>query len=195
MRVVFNINGQDVLSFNRFVIMRRPRQVLGFLYMLLLPALVTFGVAGNYLKQSTGQALTYSLVVLVVSLLLGWVWYTRNLLKRAATVKGVLGEHIVVISEDGLRETTAGYDLLRPWHRIVQILEDRNYIYVFLDSIHASQIPKRAFRDQSQAREFVEKSGAFLKGIREGTIPRAEEVTWDADLRQDLPPRDSKENK
>lgn len=188
MRVVYTINGQDVLSFNRFVLLRRPRQVLGLLYFLVLPALVTFGVLANWLKIGSTSALAGAAGVFILTVVLGWVWYARNLLKRAAAVKGVLGEHVVVINEEGIRETTAGYDLLRPWHRVAQIVENPQYIYVFLDNIRGSQIPKRAFREESEARAFINAARSFWKGVRDGALPRADDIAWDADLRADRAP-------
>ncbi len=185
MRIVFHINTQDVLAFNRFVLFRRPRQAFGLLYFLLLPALIAYGVLADWLKRDRAVALSGAAGVLALTVVFGLFWYRRSLLRRATATKGILGEHVVVISEEGIRETTAGYDLLRPWSRVKEVVENQQYIIVFLDRIHGSQIPKRAFRGETEVRGFVEAARSHLRSAKQGVLPRADEITWDTDLRAD----------
>ena len=74
--------------------------------------------------------------------------------KTAANTPGILGEHIITITEEGLREKTAINDSFHDWLGVIDILENQNYIFIFTEEIRAYIIPKKAFADPETAKNF-----------------------------------------
>ncbi len=56
--------------------------------------------------------------------------------------QGVLGEHTLEITEDGLVESTEVNRSLANWRTVFRILESRRYAYVYVSATNAHIIPK-----------------------------------------------------
>ena len=62
--------------------------------------------------------------------------------------RGVLGQHVLEITEQGLVERTDCNETLHRWPSICRILSLWGYLYVYVSDTNSHQIPKRCFSPQ-----------------------------------------------
>lgn len=75
---------------------------------------------------------------------------------------GVIGEHIVKISAEGIREQTYVNDNLSRWVSIDSIKSSKEYIYCCRDRSFLG-IPKKAFENKMEADQFLNMALHFLQ--------------------------------
>ena len=90
------------------------------------------------------------------SLYLRWItpWLIRRVLTEGST-KGIIGEHELEISSDGVRERTSMNDGRHTWGSVDRIVEDDRYIFIYLQATMAHIIPKSTFATVDQANLFI----------------------------------------
>jgi len=65
--------------------------------------------------------------------------------------RGVLGEHVLEITERGLVERTEFNEALAKWPAIRRIRTTRRYLYVYVSDFNFHAVPKRRFSKQQMA--------------------------------------------
>ena len=75
--------------------------------------------------------------------------------------KGVLGDHTIVIDPEGVTERSAVGESKTSWGGIERIQADDEHVYLYLGSLQAHVIPKRAFRSHEDAEAFVQLAQAY----------------------------------
>jgi hypothetical protein len=101
-------------------------------------------------------------VAIIGAVILGALYLAINFLvllpiqirKMPIPEKGVLGKHIIQISEEGLREATDVNESFRKWEAVTNVLQNAEYIFIFDSDIMVHIIPKRAFKEKSEAEHF-----------------------------------------
>lgn len=73
---------------------------------------------------------------------------------------GLICEHSVEITVDGLREKTEANDTFRQWEYIDKIKANKKYIYYCVGRQHLG-IPKKAFESDLEAEQFFQKALLF----------------------------------
>jgi hypothetical protein len=71
---------------------------------------------------------------------------------------GLLGEHTLILSDDGIIESTSVNEALNKWAGIRGIEQNDGYIFIFLNQTMAHIIPKRAFVDPEAASLFLQEA-------------------------------------
>ena len=69
---------------------------------------------------------------------------------------GVLGEHILTLTEESLEERTSVNRSTHFWKGMFAVEENDRYIYFYLTPLQALIIPKRTFTSESDVGPFVE---------------------------------------
>jgi hypothetical protein len=112
-------------------------------------------------------SVTFIVVAIVIVFLFQWClerWLIRRtilqLLKDEKPGKGLLGRHRIVLSQDGLIESTAVGESRASWVGVDRVEQDAHNIYIYTSLAVAHVIPKRAFRDLQQADAFYQFSRA-----------------------------------
>jgi hypothetical protein len=72
--------------------------------------------------------------------------------------RSVLCEHTMTLADDGLVEVTPFNEARNLWKGIYQIVDTRDYIYIFTSFNSAHIIPKRAFPDAESSRRYYERA-------------------------------------
>ena len=90
------------------------------------------------------------------SLYLRWVtpWLLRRMLNEGVT-KGIVGEHELEISSQGVHERTSVNDGRHSWASVDRIVEHDRYIFIYLQATMAHIIPKSSFATLHQASVFM----------------------------------------
>lgn len=97
-----------------------------------------------------------------IVLLPSFYWSARReAMKLPSGKPGLLGEHTVTIGVEGVRERTAVNEGVHSWNGIHRIVDDKEHIYLFIDTHMAHIIPKGAFATESEARAFVDAATTY----------------------------------
>jgi hypothetical protein len=135
--------------------------VLAILIFAIVPAIGADGFTIS--RISVG----FIVVAIPIAFLFQWClerWLIRRtilrLLEDEKPGKGLLGRHRIVLSQDGLVESTAVGESRASWTGVDRIEQDSHNIYIYTSLAAAHVIPKRAFRDPQEADAFYRFSRA-----------------------------------
>lgn len=172
MEIEYEITRADLYTFQWRAVFesargRRARRMayLGWLLAVLLFAIVPAIGPGGFMLSRV--SFTFIVISLLVVFLFQWClerWLVRRaigqLLKDERPDRGQLGRHRLVLSEDGLFESTAVGESRTRWAGVDRVEQDRDYIYIYTSPAAAHIVPKRAFPDLEQADAFYRLSQA-----------------------------------
>jgi hypothetical protein len=65
--------------------------------------------------------------------------------------RGVVGKHVLQITEQGLVESTDFNESLHKWPSVCRILSLWGYLYIYVSDMNTHQVPKRYFSPQEIA--------------------------------------------
>lgn len=82
--------------------------------------------------------------------------------------QGVLGEHTLEITDDGLIESTEVNRSLYNWRTTFRILETRNYAYVYISATHAHIVPKNPLLIDGSVDDFLAALRARIENCKHG---------------------------
>ncbi len=167
MIIEYELDKKDLLHFSMFwkktsSTMRRFSrwELLGAVLVGSLVFLVFFLISskGNW-SAALKFVLPAALVILLVFLLLRFFnsLIARFLLRRIISEganRGVLGKHTLALESTGVRETTEYGESFWKWSVIERLDQDGHYIYIFVQSVMAHVVPKRAFGSSTDSEKF-----------------------------------------
>jgi hypothetical protein len=149
---------------------RRARRKVYFLWLLavvLFAAVPAIGADGFAISRVN---FTFLVIAFPVVVLFQWFLERRlvrsailQLLKEEKPGKGQLGKHRMVVSEDGLIESTAVGESRISWAGVDRIEQNPEYIFIYTSALGAHVIPKRAFRDTQEAEDFYRRVLVFTE--------------------------------
>jgi hypothetical protein len=143
---------------------RRTTYLVWVLAVLLFAIVPAIGADGFVISR---VSVTFIVVAISIGLLFQWClerWLIRRailqLLKDEKPGKGLLGRHRIVLSQDGLMESTPVGESRTSWAGVDRIEQDPHNIYIYTSLAAAHVIPKRAFSDPQAADAFYQYSRA-----------------------------------
>jgi hypothetical protein len=166
MEVEYELTLEDLYAFQWRAVFASPRARRGtrkvyflwFLAVLLFSAVPAIGADGFVISRMN---FTFLVVAFPIIALVQWClerWLMRRailkLIKQEKPGKGQLGKHKIVVSEDGLFESTAVGESRTSWAGVDRIEQNPEYIFIYTSAVGAHVIPKRAFRDMQEAEGF-----------------------------------------
>jgi hypothetical protein len=172
MEVEYDLTPDDLYAFQwRSVFVsprgRRARRTAHLVWVLLVLLFATLPVIGANGVAFSRVNLTVILVTTLVVLLFAWSlerWLIRltilKQLKHEKPGKGLLARHRIVLSQDGLIESTAVGESRTSWAGVDRIEQDPHNIYIYTSLAAAHVIPKRAFRNPQETDAFYQFSRA-----------------------------------
>lgn len=99
-------------------------------------------------------------------------WSHRRQLKKISLhgiANGTFGPHRVELREDGILDSTSGYDWLLKWSAIERIEEADGEFLIYLGPNSFLPIPASAFRDREMLRAFGDR---FFQGLAAANDPQ-----------------------
>jgi hypothetical protein len=145
-QIEINITFDDLVAFNRYAAQRSPQVKRGYHFVLI----------------------TVPVALLLISMLL--YKYIPFIVPVEGQTKGVVGKHVIEISEKGLHETTEVNDSLVAWDGFDCIERNEQYIFAFISAMMAHIIPIRAFADTNQVTEFYSSMKKFFDQAKVGGV-------------------------
>jgi len=165
-KIKVEINRLDYWNLNKYSIRKIPSLRRNFiLNMIALPVFVFIGFSflTTPFQMSFSIVFILSIVGGIVGDLLLIYRMKSQIMKLPEDKPGLLGKHIIEISEEGIRESTSVNTGLQTWNGVLSVEQDKEYIYVFLDSMIAHIIPKRSFESIVEANQFYNKAIQYWK--------------------------------
>jgi hypothetical protein len=87
---------------------------------------------------------------------------------RGAERHGVLGEHTITLTPEGLHEQTAVNESKTAWRGIHRIDATKDHLFIFLQPAMAHVIPRRAFPTPADADAFLAKARDYFAAAQPG---------------------------
>jgi hypothetical protein len=168
MEIEYELTPDDLYAFQWRAVFasRRGRRatrtvyLLWLLAVLLIAAVPAIGPDGFAISRMN---FSFLVIALPIVFLVQWClerWLIRRailqLLKDEKPGRGQLGKHRMVVSKDGLIESTAVGESRTSWAGVDRIEQNGEYIFIYTSAAAAHIIPKRAFKDTQEAEGFYQ---------------------------------------
>ncbi len=164
MEIKYELNKDDYIEFNlNYVENSKAMKKNVFIQRYLVS--IIFLLVPFALKKSTDIPFSYWMTVFIIAYTLWVVFYpkyfNKTVKKNVEKMLGegnsnsLYGEHKLSLTEDGITETNEAEKLEIGWNSIEKIVKTEEHIFIYLDSIKAYIVPKRAFKDNKEEEEFI----------------------------------------
>jgi hypothetical protein len=175
LEIEYELTPQDLYAFQWRAVFASPRgrrarrkvYLLWLLVVLLLAAVPAIGADGFAISR-----VNFIFIVVAFPIVVVFQWFLERRLVRGAILqllkeekpsKGLLGKHRMVMSEDGLFESTEVGESRVSWAGVDRIEQNPEYIFIYTSAVGAHVIPKRAFRDMLEAEDFYRRALVFTE--------------------------------
>lgn len=161
MKVTVDITREDFWHLNKYA-MLHLNKYKGYViaYMVIIPIILFVAF------QVLDMELVYSAVsAVVLGVLLDIYFFVRlksKIMKLPEKKSGLLGEHIIELSEDGIKESTDVNESFSKWDGVHSVKRDKSHFYIFLNSMAGHIIPRRSFVSEDEAEQFYKKAVEWL---------------------------------
>jgi hypothetical protein len=156
MEINYNLTEEDYLNFNMFHV-KNSKAVKRTLNMQRFLTPIIFIVL-SYVLSKVGNMSFFELFIafLIVSIL--WIIFypryfysyvirnTKKMIKEGKN-DGLLGKHHMILSEEGIIDSTSNGETKVTWSGIQTVSEDKHNIYLYNSSVSAYILPKRELDD------------------------------------------------
>ena len=149
-----DLTREDLWAFVKFLDSWLPQRRRGT-WTMRVSTLVILTLLGVALFPDSPGTIVAWVVTLGAILLIGGEWSRRRqVMGIPFSRNGTLGQHHLSISPVGIHETNPFGEQMRYWTGVTDVVEDKNYIYLFIDAMEAYIAPKRAFPNPEEALRF-----------------------------------------
>lgn len=154
MKVEINMTRVDFLKWYISSLLPNKKRKGGFLKNLaaLIFIFLLFSIGQN--RTMLVNAILF-LIMILVFLIVNLILMIIRVITMP-TSAGLLGDHVIEITPEGLRESTSFNDGFDAWKGVKVVYENKNYIFIELGSGSVHIIPKRAFSSRDEAKQFYE---------------------------------------
>lgn len=165
MKISFTLTEVDYLQFNLFHIKNSTTGKRTLTLLRYMTPLIFIGASVILSILLNASFIVFFSVFLVASIL--WVmfypkFFYRNIKRTTLRIinegknEGLIGEHHLTLTEDGVSDLTAVGEMKSTWSGIKKIEEDLEHFYLYNSSVSAYIIPKRALQDEQELRNYIQ---------------------------------------
>lgn len=170
MRVNYNVGIDDMVAFNRYHI-RNSRSMqfwyrVGYLWGVFIGVAIALAFSSWDVWPRVALVAGFAVIYGIIYRLNYYRWIDSGARKMIAEGKnkGILGDHTMTLSKDGLIETCDVGESRSTWGGVERIEEDDEYVYLYIGAYQAHVIPRRAFTSGADATEFIKVARAYHTG-------------------------------
>jgi len=162
----YTLRRSDLLRWQLYGLPRQ-RLIMGFLFI----ASTYIGCLSLREPDMAARSVAFKItfVVLFDALLLGVVVLLQLALVGISFLvgkhRGLVGEHILEVRNDGLLERTAFNESLHRWAGFHRIKATRTYLYIFVTDAMLCIVPMRCFASPEEARNFQDEISKHIKPV------------------------------
>ncbi len=154
MTLTYDFTLDDLVAFNRHHLRHSPshKRTRFFVRVLFIP-MAAIPVVLRLLQGQDVLGLTLTMGVIAV------IWFfayppifdrrVESQIRRAlneGSNRGLVGEHTLTITPEGLRSTSPGGDSFYKWASVEKVEQTESYIFVYVASVQAIVIPKQTLQ-------------------------------------------------
>lgn len=162
MKVVTNITPDDCWNFTKYNI--RYDSKAKFKFYTNVIAIIFLVAFISFLDfESMEQVILQIILSIPMSYYLMLFFMKLGIKKFSKRNEGIIGEHSIEISEEGVREITKVNDSLNLWNGITKIKQDNSYIYIYIKEFEAHIIPKKSFKSEEEANSYFNDALKYWK--------------------------------
>ncbi|SMF92461.1 YcxB-like protein [Paenibacillus uliginis N3/975] len=155
MKVVADLTKEDFWKFNKYVMFNLPKYKISMII-----SLLSIPISCIVISKLLGSSWVYAIVAGVIIGGLADVLFLYRIkgrtMKLVKAHDGILGEHLIEINGAGLFDSTARSQSKCFWDGIHELRQDKENIYIFVNNLQATIVPRRSFADQAEEAEFIQ---------------------------------------
>lgn len=164
MEVSYNLTEEDYIHFNMFHI-KNSKSTIQTLKIQRFSVPIIYIIISFVFSKILEIPFLYMLIpFLILSLI--WVvfyekYFNKSIIRRLKKMMnegendGLIGEHHLVITEEGIVDTTSTGETRVNWSGIKYLKEDNEYFYIYNSSVSAYILPKRDLENVDQIRDYL----------------------------------------
>lgn len=156
MKITVDLTKEDYWNLNKFVMLHLPKYRNPLLITMISLPIIIIALFRFVLDYAWLSSIIIGILVSVLSAFYMMFSIKRKVMRLIKTNKGIVGEHIIELNAQGLYESTEYNESHYAWKGIEDIKADKEYIYIFINSIQGINIPRRAFENQEQESGFIQ---------------------------------------
>ncbi|WP_223592330.1 YcxB family protein [Neobacillus bataviensis] len=164
MEIRYHLTEEDYLNFNMFHVKNSKAAMRSLnIQRFLLP--IIFIIAA-YLASTYGDMPFVTAFVIYFIIAVLWIIFypkifyrhVKRMTKRMMNEgknEGMLGEHVLRMTDEGIVDSSANGETRVTWAGIVEMKEDQNNIYLYNSGVSACILPKRELHDVEGVRNYL----------------------------------------
>lgn len=164
MKVNYNLTEQDYINFNLYHL-KNSKMGKKSLNMQRFLSPVIFMIVAYVFSTLGGMPLLSTYIVFIITSILWVAFYpkyfygliTRNVKKMIKEGKndGLLGDHQLIITDEGIVDTSSNKETKVDWPGIESFKEDNDNFYLYNSSVSAFILPKRELDHVDELRDII----------------------------------------
>ncbi|MFC7679209.1 YcxB family protein [Paenibacillus sp. GCM10028914] len=163
MKVVMDLKKEDFWYFNKYVMFNMPKYRIAMIF-----SLLSIPVSCIIISKLLGSGWLFSIITGAIIGGLADVLFIYRIKSRTMKMvvkmnDGVVGEHLIEVSEQGLYDATTRAKSHSAWDGIHDLRQDKHSMYIFVNSLQATIIPKRSFANQAEEQAFIKLVEQYTK--------------------------------
>ncbi len=148
---------KDMIKFNLFHLARMRVQQVSWLIVIVGIAVIFWTIIDSVEILFIAKVVLLVLVESIILALLAAITFLTIIFAYApGKNKGMLTEHHLKLLSTGLVEETSINTTSHSWAGIVDISQNRDYIFIYVTQHAAHVIPKKAFKSRDEATDFFQ---------------------------------------
>ena len=164
MEIKYHLTEEDYINFNMFHIKNSKTAMRSLTIQRFIGPIIF--IISSYVFSKIGDVSFLGLFITFLILSILWVLFypkyfynhvIRHVKKMIKEGKndGLLGEHHMVMTEDGIVDSTANGETKVNWSGIQQAKENDDYFYLYNSSVSAYILPKRELHNLDEISSFL----------------------------------------
>lgn len=161
MEINYNLTEEDFINFNLYHIKNSKTAIRSLQLQRMIGPLIF--LISSYVFSKIGDVpfiglfITFSIISILWFIFYPKYFYNHIIRHVKKMIKegkndGLLGEHRMMISEEGIVDSTTNGETKVNWSGIKELKEDGNYLYLYNSSVSAYILPKRELRNVDDMR-------------------------------------------
>jgi hypothetical protein len=164
MEIKYNLTEEDYLNFNIFTL-KRSKTAMRALKIQRFFAPILFIILSFVMSKVGDIPFWYWFITFLIMGIIWAVFYpnyffnsvTRRVKKMLNEGKnnGFLGEHVMLMNEVGINESTSSGETKVNWSGITDFQEDTHYFYLYNSAVSAFILPKRELNNVDEIKNYI----------------------------------------
>ncbi|MBT2701126.1 YcxB family protein [Bacillus sp. ISL-40] len=164
MEVNYNLTEEDYINFNMFHI-KNSQSTMRSLKIQRFSIPIIYIILSFVLSNIGDIPFLFLFIPFLIVSIIWVIFYPKYFYKRVIhRIKkminegkndGLIGEHNIIMTEEGIVDSTPTGETKVNWSGINNLKEDQEYLYVYNTSISAYILPKRDLKNVEQIRDYL----------------------------------------